>query len=148
MSQKARLTWRKTPSVVITTRPTQVRSNASRTRSKSIRGSRAMVLTGGLSNLARGAASGFHRGAPQRGAEAGAKPLRKLLEDILLGSVVDDFLGLDHLARHILEAAERIREAELDALLARPDEPGERLGRFLQSRPAALAHNADELLVD
>src|SRR5258706_6787422 len=148
ISQNARFTWRKTPSGVITTRPTAVWSKTWRTRSKSRRaGSLASVLMG-LAQTGCRAPERLRRGAPERLAEARAEALGELLEVVLLLSVVDHALGLDHLARDEFEIAERIGEAELHALLSGPHQSRKRLRCFLQPLPAPLAHDADELLVD
>src|SRR4051812_19136092 len=98
-----------------------------------------------LSDDARGSAKRKFR---QSGGGAGAEALGELLSDILLLRVVDDVLRLDHLARHVIEAADSVGEPELDALLAGPDEPAEGFLRFLQPLASALANDADELLMD
>src|SRR4051794_34573661 len=133
MLQKASFTSRNTPSGVMTTSPTDVRSKASRTRSKSMRGgSRAIALIErALPHPGRG-----HRvesGAADRVADARAEPAGQLLEDALLRREVDDLLRLDHFARHVVEAAEAVGEPELHALLAGPDESREHVGRLLQA---------------
>src|SRR5258708_4469910 len=148
MSQNARLTCRKTPSGVITTKPTEVPSKAARMRSKSMRVSRARVLIGFLAQLHRLAHGGLCERAPQRAREARADALRELVEEVLARREVDDALGFDDLARDVVEAAERIGEPQLDAALAGPDEPGEGLRRLLEARSPALAHDLDELLLD
>src|SRR6185436_1567765 len=149
MLQNAWLTCRKTPSGVMTTRPTEVRSNASRTRSKSMRGwSRAIALIAVRSTHPCGAGRRLERGAADGCAEARPEPLRKRLEHVLLRREVDDLLGLDHLARDVVEPAQAVGQPQLHAFLAGPDEAREHLGRFLQPRSAPGAHHLDELLVD
>src|SRR5437773_17674 len=68
--------------------------------------------------------------------------------DALLLRVVDDVLGLDHLAGDRVEAAEAVGQAELDAPFPAPDQAAEHVGGFLQPLPPPLAHHADELPVD
>src|SRR5690242_14496453 len=150
ISQNARLTSRKTPSSVITTMPTAVRSNASRARSNSMRGgSRVTVLIARPSaQPVRRGGGGAQRRARDALAHARAETLGELLEIVLARREVDDLVGLDHLARHVVEGTQAVGEAELDAFLAGPHEPGERVGRFLEPLAAAFAHDLDELLVD
>src|SRR5258706_2144396 len=150
ISARARFTNRTTPSGPITTRPTGVRSNASRISSTSMRGGSLAIalMAPRLMDPERRARRRFHRRAPQRRAQLRAEALGKLLEHVVLGRVVDHLLGLDHLARDVLEAAQPVGEAQLHALLPGPDEPGEHLGRLLQALAAPLAHHGDELPVD
>ena len=56
---------------------------------------------------------------PERGCRARAEALGEALGDVLARREVDDLLGLDHLARDVVDAAERVGESELDALLRR-----------------------------
>src|SRR5947208_524455 len=142
MLQNASFTSRNTPSGVMTTRPTDVRSKASRTRSKSMRGgSRAIALIDRALPHPGRAGHRLERRAADRVAEARAQPVGELLEDVLLRREVDDLLGLDHLARHVVEPAQAVGEPELHALLAGPDEPREHVGRLLEAVAAALAHH-------
>src|SRR2546429_376169 len=73
--------------------------------------------------------------------EARAQPLRQLLEHVLLRGEIDDLLGLDHLARHVIEAAQAVGEPELHALLAGPDQSREHVGRLLQTVAAPMPHD-------
>src|SRR6185503_10195316 len=100
--------------------PTDARSNAARTASSSVScGSTLTVISadshrrGGLDDAAR-----------HRFPEARADPLRKHLEDILLGREIDELLRLHDFARDVFGAPEGVGQSELDALLPRPDEPG------------------------
>jgi hypothetical protein len=71
-----------------------------------------------------------------------------LVKEVLARRKVDDALGFYDLARDVFEAAERVREPQLDAALAGPDETREGLRRLLQPRSPALPHDLDELLLD
>ena len=77
--------------------------------------------------------SGLRRAAAtrrKRCSRAGAEAPGELLGDGLrVTREVDDVLGLDDLARDVLEAADAVGEAELDAALAGPDQAAEDLGR-------------------
>src|SRR5512132_136151 len=116
------------PSGLTTTRPTAVRSKASRTRSKSRRAaSGATALMGGSANLRRGHGRGGGRRTAERLARARAEALGEALEHVLLGREVHQLLGLDHLARDVLGAADAVGEAQLHALRARPHQAGEHL---------------------
>src|SRR5258708_16808553 len=149
MLQNAWLTWRNAPSGVMTTRRTDVRSKASRTRSKSMRGgSRTMALIDRALPHSCCAGRRVERRAADGLPEARAQPLRQLLEHAFLGGEIDDLLRLDHLARHVVEAAQSVGEPELHALLAGPDQSREHVGRLLQAVAAPLPHDGDELLVD
>src|SRR5262249_33586563 len=70
-------------------------------------------------------------------AELCNEALGQALGNVLLGRVVDNFLGLHHLALHVVEVAELVGEPELDGLFAVPEETGEGLRRLLQPRTAA-----------
>src|SRR5512145_2414774 len=56
--------------------------------------------------------------------------------------------GLDHLARHVVEVAEVIGQAEPDGFFAVPEQAGEGLGRHLEPLATAFFHHLDELLVN
>src|SRR5262249_21334662 len=77
-----------------------------------------------------------------------AETPREALGDVLLLGEVEDGLGLDARARDVVDAAEAVRESELDALVAGPQKAREDVGRLLQALAAALADHVDELLVD
>src|ERR671918_1281438 len=86
---------------------------------------------GGLSSpgLAdRGAQQRLHEHVGGGGAEAAGE----LRADALGDRVVADVLGLDHLARDVLEVAEAVGEAKVDAALAGPDEAAEDFGGVLE----------------
>src|SRR5258706_2268483 len=148
MSQKALLTWRNTPSGVITTRPTEARSNASRTRSKSIRGSRAITLIACASAHPCRAGRRIERGAAQRASETRSQAIRQALEHVVPRREIHHLVGLDDFARDVVEAPQAIGEPEIHALLAGPDESREHIRRFLQALASPRANDVDELLVD
>src|SRR5579862_1617679 len=136
------------PSVSRTMRPTALRSNASRARSSERVGESFATTPTPLAQLRQPARGGLGGRATEGSAERRAHAARERFEEGVFGGVVDQLLGLDHVARHGFGAAVRVGQAQLDALFAGPDEPREELGGFLQALAAAVAHHLDELLVD
>src|SRR3990172_9648223 len=72
--------------------------------------------------------------------DAGTEASREFLGDVFLLRVIDDVLGLDDLARHVVEAAERIGQSQLDAAAAAPDQTPKNLPRLFEALAPALAH--------
>src|SRR5438132_14073986 len=80
----------------------------------------------------------------QRRAEFSRQPLGQ----VFLHREIDDVFRLDHLAGHVVDAAECVGETEIDAARAVPHQPGEEFGRLFEARAAPCLHRGDELLVD
>ncbi|ABA47770.1 hypothetical protein BURPS1710b_2914 [Burkholderia pseudomallei 1710b] len=88
-------------------------------------------------------------GRLQRGlAERRAEAARDAIGQAFLDRVVDEVGRLQHVARDSIGRPVIVGEAELDALRARPEKPGENVRRFVQARAAAVLHRLDELRVD
>src|SRR5215831_13683819 len=81
---------------------------------------------------------------PERRAELAREPLA----NVFLDGEVDDVLGLDDLARYVVDASQAVGEAEIDSARAVPDEAREELGRLLQPFAASRFDRGDELLMD
>ena len=64
-------------------------------------------------------------------ADTGAEALGQARGHVLVLGVVDDVLGLDDIARDLVQAAETVGQPERDRLLAAPGQAAEELGRFL-----------------
>src|SRR3990167_2192930 len=77
-----------------------------------------------------------------------AKLLGQALRDVFATRVIDDFLGLDDVARDVIQIAQLVGQAEFHRLLAAPEKAAEHFGRFLQALTAAGFDHRDELLVN
>src|SRR5688572_4202173 len=114
MRQKAPFTCCRMPSGVTTAMPIEVRSKASLRRSKSTRvDSQATALMAASAHLHRRPRPRRGRGARECFPEDDAEALRESFERVLLDREVDQLLRLEHFSRHVLGAAEGVREPQL-----------------------------------
>jgi hypothetical protein len=72
------------------------------------------------------------------GAHAGTKTLGQAFGHVFTRGVVDDVFGLDDLARHVVEVAGVVGQAQAHGLFAVPVQAREGVGRGLQARHRGL----------